>query len=126
MLGSLQLSGCNSSQAASPRVFTENEILGSWGFSATANIVNNVPNRCPSGISGISNLPCNLVAVGIFSFRSGGKCSLNVRMGVYGLTLPPHDTGAAASTDPQGGVCDHEVRDDGTGRIKEIFLVNHW
>jgi hypothetical protein len=61
--------------------------------------------------------------VGIFSFHRNGKCSLNVRMGVDGLTLPPHGQGAA-STDAPGGFCEFGVRPDGTGSIYENFPGN--
>ena len=47
-------------------------------------------------------------------------------MGVDGLTLPPHSpddlaAGVAVSTDPEGGLCEYIVREDGTGSIKENF-----
>ena len=103
--------------------FKNRDIRGNWGFSATADIVGAVPGRCPGlGANAISP-PCKLVAVGIFSFRKNGKCSLNVRMGVDGLTLPPHGQGVV-STDAPGGVCDFEVRPDGTGSIHEHFPDN--
>lgn len=102
-------------------VFKNKDIAGNWGFSATADVLAMVPGRCP----GISNdaPPCKLVAVGIFSFRKGGECSLNVRMGVDGLTLPPHGQGVV-STDAPGGLCNFEVRPDGTGSIHENFPGN--
>ena len=122
--GALVMSACGSSTAETPSVFGEADIIDNWGFSASADIVNNVPDRCPSGISAAATPPCHLVAVGIFSFRAEGKCSLNVRMGVDGLTLPPHESGAAVSTDAEGGACDYIVREDGTGSIKENFPGN--
>lgn len=100
--------------------FTNRTIQGNWGFSATANIVAPVPGRCPGLGANAVSPPCSLVAVGIFSFNKKGKCSLNVRMGVDGLTLPPHGQGVV-STDAPGGVCDFEVRPDGTGSIHEHF-----
>jgi len=114
------LMAASASAHGGQKTFKANDIRGNWGFSATATIAAPVPGRCPGlGANAISP-PCNLVAVGIFSFRKGGQCSLNVRMGVDGLTLPPHGEGVN-STDAPGGLCEYEVRADGTGFIRENF-----
>jgi len=105
------------------KAFKARDIQGNWGFSATATIVAPVPGRCPGLGANAMSPPCNLVAVGIFSFRKDAQCSLNVRMGVDGLTLPPHGQGVV-STDAPGGLCEYEVRADGTGFIKENFPDN--
>ena len=145
---SITLSGCNSSDAiaAEPTTFNENSIFGNWGFSAAADIVGNVGGRCPGSThpqlpTGSTNTapPCKLVAVGIFSFQANGACTLAARLGVDGLTLPPHPAppatatladltaGQAVSTTGTGsnggldGSCAYVVRPDGTGSILENF-----
>lgn len=120
LASAFSLSSLTASASGPSNKFKNKDIRGNWGFSATATIVGPVPDRCPGlGANAISP-PCNLVAVGIFSFDKDGTCSLNVRMGVDGLTLPPHGQGVA-STDAPGGACDFEVRPDGTGSIFEHF-----
>lgn len=98
------------------REFSDRTIRGNWGFTATGNFVAPVPGRCPGlGANAIAP-PCDFLAVGIFSFDGEGQCSINVRMGIDGLTMPPHGQGAA-STDAPGGACVYEVNEDGTGVI---------
>lgn len=100
------------------RQFSERDIRGNWGFSADGNLVAPMPGRCPGLGANAASPPCSFVGVGIFSFRRDGECSIKVRMGVDGLTLPPHGQGPA-STDAPGGACVYEVNEDGTGVIHE-------